>query len=160
MKLPIIQTLCDYNDACNLVRGDINVVAAPAKQETIKNWAPFTNCITKIDETTDDGGDLDLVMPMYNLIEYRSNYSGKTGGLWFYSKDETTNFNANIANTDNFKSFKYKAKLLGNTEAHDDNAANGVLKNAAIALPLKYLSNFWRSLEMPLINCKGELRLR
>ena len=160
MKLPIIQTLCDYNDAYNLVRGDINVVAAPAKQETIKNWAPFTNCITKIDETTDDGGDLDLVMPMYNLIEYRSNYSGKTGSLWFYSKDETTNFNANIANTDNFKSFKYKAKLLGNTEAHDDNAANGVLKNATIALPLKYLSNFWRSLEMPLINCKGELRLR
>ena len=71
MKLPIIQTLCDYNDAYNLVTGDINVVAAPAKQETIKNWAPFTNCITKIDETTDDGGDLDLVMPMYNLIEYR-----------------------------------------------------------------------------------------
>ena len=96
-----------YSD---IVRGDINVVAASAKQVTVKNWAPFTNCITKIDETTDDGGDLDLVMPMYNLIEYSSNYSGKTGSLWFYSKDETTNFNANIANTDNFKSFKYKAK--------------------------------------------------
>ena len=55
--------------------------------------------------------DLDLVMPMYNLIQYTSNY----GSLWFYSKDEVTNFNADIANDDNFKSFKYKAKILGNT---------------------------------------------
>ena len=81
MELPIIQTLFDYNDAYILVRGDINALAAPAKQITIKNWAPFTTCITKIDETADDGEDLDLVMPMYNLIEYSSNYSGKTGSL-------------------------------------------------------------------------------
>ena len=51
-------------------------------------------------------------MPMYDLIEYISNYSETTGSLWFYSKDEATNFSANIANTDKFKSFKYKAKLL------------------------------------------------
>ena len=49
----------------------------------------------------------------------------------------------------------YKAKLLENTEA---DGANGILKNAAIVVPLKYLGNFWRSLEIPLINCKGELR--
>ena len=115
----------------------------------------------KIDETTiDDVEDLDLVMSMYNLIEYSSNHSETMGSLWFYSKDEATGFNANIASTDNFKSFKYKAKLLGYTEAQADNAANGILKNATIGVPLKYLSNFWRSLEMPLINCKVELKLR
>ena len=79
-----------------------------------ENCAPFTKCITKIDETTiDDAEDLDSVMPMYNLIiEYSSDYSETTGSLLFYSKDEATDFNNNIASTDNFKSFKYKAKLL------------------------------------------------
>ena len=97
---------------------------------------------------------------MYNLVEYSSNYSQTTGSLWFYSKDESANFDADIANTDGFKPFKYKAKLLGNTVAQPGpNAANGILKNATIALPLKYLSNFWRSLEMPLINYKVELKL-
>ena len=52
-------------------------------------------------------------MPMYNLIEYRSKYFGTAGSLWFYSKDEATDFNTNIANDNNFKSFKYKTKLLG-----------------------------------------------
>ena len=55
-------------------------------------------------------------MPMYNLVEYNSNYSETTGSLWFYSKFEATNYNADIGNTNNFKSFMYKAKLLENTE--------------------------------------------
>ena len=112
-------------------------------------------------KTIDDAGDLDLVMPMYNLnlIEYRSNYSKTTGSLWFNSNDEATDFN-NIANTDNFKSFRYKTKLLGTAKAQADNAANGILKNASTAVPLKYLSDFWRSLEMLLIDCKVELKLR
>ena len=92
---------------------------------------------------------------MYNLIEYSSDYSKKPGSLWFYSKDEATNFNNSIANTDNFESFKYKVKLLENTEV---DGANGIFKNATIAVPLKYLSNFWRSLEMHLINCLVELK--
>ena len=96
-------------------------------------------------------------MPMYNLIEYSSDYSETTGGLWFYSKDEATDLNADIANANNFKSFMYKAKLLENTEA---DRANGILKNATTAVPLKYLSNFWRSLEMLLINCKLESKLK
>ena len=108
----------------------------------------------------DDVEDLDLVMPMYNLIEYSSNYSETTGSLWFYSKDEATDFNVDLVNDNNFESFKYQAKLLGNTVAQAINAANGILKNAVIAVPLKYLSNFWRSLEMPLINCKAELKLK
>ena len=76
---------------------------------------------------------------MYNLIEHRSNYSETTGSLWFYSKDKATNFNADIANTNDFKYFKYKVELLENTEA--DNA-NGILKDLTIAFPLKYLRNF------------------
>ena len=93
---------------------------------------------------------------MYNLIEYSSKYSETIGSLWFYSKDEATNFNADIANTNNFKSFKYKAKLLENTVTE---GANRTLGNAIIAVPLKYFSNICRSLEIPLINCKAELKL-
>ena len=57
---------------------------------------------------------------IYNLIEYNSNYSETNGRLWFYSKNEATNFNADLTNTNNFKSFNYKAKLLANTEADGD----------------------------------------
>ena len=56
-------------------------------------------------------------MPMYNVKEYSSNHSETTGSLWFHSKSQAINFNADITNTDNFKSFKYRAKLLGNTAA-------------------------------------------
>ena len=116
------------------------------------------NVLEKTYETTiDDAEDLHSVMPMYNLIKYSSNYSETTGGLWFYSKDETTNFNVDILNTNNFKFFMYKAKLSENTEA---DGANGILKNASIAVLLKYLSNYWRSLEMLLINWKVELKLK
>ena len=67
--------------------------------------------MTKIDETTIDGvEDSDSVMSMYNMIECSSDYSVTTRTLLFYSKDEATDFNANIANIDNFKSFKYQAK--------------------------------------------------
>ena len=127
------------------MRGDITATAAPATQVLFKNCAPFTKCITKIDETTiDDAENLDLVINMYNLTEYSSNYPKATGSLWFYSKDEAANFNDNIANTSNFRSFKYKAKLSGNTVAQSaPNAANGILRNATTAVPLKYLSNFW-----------------
>ena len=80
---------------------------------------------------------------------YSWNYSKTTGSLWFYSKDETTTFHADITNDDNSKSLK-------NAVA---NRANGILRNATIAVSLKYLRNFWRSLEMPLINFKVELKV-
>ena len=137
--------LCDYNDAYKFVRGDITVEVAPKTQVAFKNCAPFTTCITKIDRTAiiDDAENLNLALPMYTLIEYSSNYSETTGSLWFYSKDEASKFNNNIANTNSFKSFKYKAKLLGNKVAqHSPNAANGILRNATTAVPLKNLSNF------------------
>ena len=98
---------------------------------------------------------------MYNLIEHSSNYSETTGILWFYSKGEATKFNEDIANDNNFKSFKYKPNLFGNTEAQfNPNHTNGILKKLAIAVPVKYSvkysikSNFWRWVEMPLTNSK------
>ena len=74
-------------------------------------------------------------MPMFNAIEYSSNYSEKTRSLSFYANDEAIDFNADIANDDNFKLFKYKAKLLGNTAAQPvPNDANEILKNDTYAL--------------------------
>ena len=90
-------------------------------------------------------------------MEYSSDYSETTGRLWFYSKDQATNFNADIANQNNFKSFEYKGKLLENTESDGNNET---LKNVIIIVPLKYLSDFCRSHEMTLINCKVELKLK
>ena len=121
-----------------------------ATQISFKNCTPFTTCITKIYEATIDyPDDLDLVMPRYNLIEHSSNYSEKAGSLWFYSKEESTNFNVDIATTNNSKSFMHKAKLLETTEA---DGANGTFWDALIAAPWKYLVIFcWRSLEITLI---------
>ena len=89
---------------------------------------------------------------MYNLVEYSDNYSGTSGSLWQFKRDEIVN-NADVSN-DNAPSFKYKANLFGNTEN------NGTKIGVKITVPVKYLSNFWRSLEMPLINCKVELSLK
>ena len=91
------------------------------------------------------------------MITYNSKNVETTGSLWFYCNGKTTNFNADIANTNKFKSFIYNAKLLENTEA---DGAKEILKNATIAVSLKHLSNFWRSLKMPLINCKVELKIK
>ena len=99
---------------------------------------------------------------MYNLIEFGSSYSETTGSLWFYSKNKAPDFIVNIVNTDDSKSFKYKTKLLGNTVAyHNPNHTHRIMRNEKIvAALLKYLSNFWRSIEIPLINYKVELKLR
>ena len=81
--------------------------------------------------------------------------------FWFYSKDEATNFNAGIDNDINFKSFKCKAKILEDANAKPTpNEANGIFKNVTIAASLKYLSNFWRLIEMLWINRKVELKLK
>ena len=86
-------------------------------------------------------------MPMYNLIEYSVNYSKTSGSLWQYYKDYP---NDNITQSE---SFKFKIKITGRTPAA------GNTKNVEIIVPSKYLSNFWRTLEMPLINCKVNLIL-
>ena len=86
-------------------------------------------------------------MPMYNLIEYSDNYSKTSGSLWQYYKDDP---NDNITQSESFKS---KIKITGKTPAA------GNTKDVEIIVPLKYLSNFWRTLEMPLINCEINLIL-
>ena len=133
--------LCDYG-AYILVTGGITIIGHQATQVAFKNCAPFTKCITKIDETTiDHAENLDLVMAMYNLTAYNTNYSETAGRLWFYSEDEATICDADIANNNNFKSFEYKSKLLETTVA---DGANGILRNATIAVPFKNLSNSLR----------------
>ena len=96
---------------------------------------------------------------MYNLLEFSSNYSETTDSLSFYSKNFYSNFNNDAAHTNDFKSLKYKAKLLGETEADE---ANGILKNTILNdfCAIKYLSNFSTLLEMLLINCKVDLKLK
>ena len=131
-------------------------------QVAIKNCALSIKCITKVDGIiTDNAEDLDLVIPTCNLLEYSSIYSDTTGSLRFYSKDKATDFNADIDDNAAFKSLLNKTKLIGEAEAQPiSNKNNEILKNALIAGSLKYLSNFWRSLEMPLTNCKVELKLK
>ena len=147
--------LCDYSDAYILVTG--NITATPnnaATQVVFKNCAPFEKCRTEINETFVDETDfINITMPMYNLIEYSDNYSDISGSLWDFKRDEIVD-NADMTNDNNAPSFNYKANLIGNTET------NGTKIVVKIAVPLKYLSNFWRSLKMPLINCKVELSLK
>ena len=95
-------------------------------------------------------------MPVYNLIEYSDNYSDTSGSLWQFRKDEVPDNNANL-NVINSQSFKYKAALVGKTGDVAD--GNSFVKNTKIVVPLKYLSNFWRLFEMPLISCKAHLEL-
>ena len=76
-----------------------------------------------------------------------------SGSLWQFKRDEINN-NANVTNDYNAPSFKYKASNIG------DAKNNGIKNGVKIAVPLKYLSNFWRSLKMPLINCKVEFSLK
>ena len=98
-------------------------------------------------------------MPMYNLIEYSENYADSSGSLYQFKRDESPTNDRNPLNVtlDNSTSFKYKASLSG--KATDANGNNRSLKNIKLVVALKYLSNFFRSLEMPLINCKIHLEL-
>ena len=93
---------------------------------------------------------------MYNLIEYSDNYSDTSESLWQFKWDEVPVYNADLT-IDNSQSFKYKAALLRKTTNHNDRKS--FVKGTKIVVPLKYLSNFWRCLEMPLINFKVYLEL-
>ena len=151
--------LCDYADAYILVKGTITITGAGnddatkqaderGKGVTFKNCAPFTKCISRINNTDiDNAQDINIVIPMYNLIEYSDNYSKTSGSLWQYYKDDP---NDNIKQSESFKS---KIKITGKTHAP------GNTKNFEIIAPLKYLSSFWRTLQMLLINCQVNLIL-
>ena len=127
------------------------------KKVIFKNCAPFTNCISKINNTqVDNAKGIDIVMPMYNLIEYSDNYSKTSGSLCQYRKDipAIDNNNATVNFTENnlTDSFNFNVKMTCQTG--DDGT-----KNVEIMVPLKYLSNFWRALEMPITNCEINLIL-
>ena len=118
------------------------------KGVAFKNCAPFINCINEINNTqVDNGKDTGIVMSMYNLIKYSNNYAKTFGILQQHYRDESNN---NLADSESFKS---KLKITGTTP----DAGNE--KNVEIIISLKYLSNSWRTLEMPLINCEVNLIL-
>ena len=150
--------LCDYAEAYILVDTTIRADAATvnATRLALKNCAPFTKCNLEInDEHVDTAENLDIVTPMYNLIEYSDNYQDSSATLYQYKQDEPPEANAiDDSTNDNSSSFKYKIKLLGNVTEVDGDAVGVRRLNVKVVVPLKYLSNFFRSLEMPLINCK------
>ena len=174
--------LCGYSDAYILVKGTITVTAPGVYNNAnnirgkrnrpliLKNNAPFVSCITRINgELIEDADDLDIVISMYNLLEYSKNYRKTIGSLYNYYRDELSN-DADDNNFDNIKvvnseSFKYKNTIIGNTyNVNADDDGYDVSKNGTQEvesdIPLKYLGNFWRALNIPLINCKVSLELK
>ena len=150
--------LCDYAEAYILVVGAIRGTGGDNNTRlALKNCAPFTKCNLEInDEHIDTAENLDIVMPMYNLIEHSNNYQDSSATLYQYKRDEPPEANAiDDLTVDNSTLFKYKVSLLGNPVIADNIAKRSV----KVVVPLKYLSNFFRSLEMPLINCKIKLNL-
>ena len=182
-KTPTLKSnLCDYSDAYILVKGTITVTAPGANNDAnnirdkrnipliLKNNAPFVSCITRIDgELIEDANDLDIVIPMYNLLEYSKNYRKTIGSLYNYYRDELSD-DADDNNFDNIKvvnsnTFKYENKITGNTynvdagvDGYDVNK-NGK-QEIELAIPLKYLGNFWRALNIPLISSEVYLELK
>ena len=174
--------LCDYSDAYILVKSTITVTAPGVNNNAdnitdkrnrpliLKSNAPFVLCITRINgELIEDADDLDIVMSMYNLLEYSKNYRKSIGLLCNYYRDELSddaddnNFdNINVVNSN---TFKYKNKVTGNT--YNVNAGvqgydvdkNG-MQEVELTIPLKYLGNFWRALNIPLISCEVSLELK
>ena len=147
--------LYGFSDAYIVVKEDITVKGnnnANKRNKSLlfKNNAPFTNCITKINGIkTDNTEDLDVVMPMYNLLKYSKNYEETRGSLWNYYRDQPSNF-LSI----NSESFKYKTSIVGKTPPNNDS-----LTDAEVLIPLKYLSNFCKNLDILLIICEVELIL-
>ena len=182
-KTPMLRSsLCDYSNAYILVKGTITVTAPGVNNNAnnirdkrnrpviLKNNAPFVSCITRINgELIEDADDLDIVMSMSNLLEYSKNYRKTIGSLYDHYRDELSD-DADDNNFDNIKvvnsnTFKYKNKIAGNTYNVDagvdgyDVIKDGT-KEVELAIPLKYLGNFWRALNVPLISCEVSLELK
>ena len=146
--------LCDYNDAYIADKGIINVqtknngsIDGYDRNLILKNSAPFISCISKISNILiDNSEDLDVIMPMYNLIKYNKNYRKTTGSLQNYYND------ISIDLIKNPEYWKYKTRITGKT------ANDGNTKEIKFSVLLKHLCNFWR-LDMPLINCEVPLTL-
>ena len=156
--------LCDFSNSYIVAKG---VIAVPNPDEAkrnktveFKNNAPFINCISKINSVQiENPEDLDVVMLIYNLLEYSKKYRKTTGNLWNYYRDEPSD-----PLSSNSESFKYKTSITENTYNLSDGAdgydADKVGKNETeIVVPLKHLNNFWRTFNIPLIQCETELIL-
>ena len=145
--------LYDFSGAYIVLEGDIIVTepdnAKRNKSVTFENNAPFINCISKINGVKiDNAEDLDVVIPMNNLLEYSKNYRKTTGSLWNYYRDELSN-----PLYSNSESSRYKTNITGNTynfvAGNANYDANKVGKNKTeLFIPLKHLSNFWRALNI------------
>ena len=158
--------LCAISDAYVWVKGKITVTNPNDnddfnKELTLKNNAQFISWISKINgELGENAEDLDIVMPMYNLLEYSKNYEKTSGSLFSYyrdepNEDEIANGNGVInISIRNSKSFDYKTEITGSLDA-----VKNEKEDDTIAIPLKYLANFWRSLDITLINCEITLIL-
>ena len=150
--------VCDDSDAYIIVEGTINVTDlnnnAYAMKLAFRNNAPFISCILQLNNTLiDNAEDLDIVIPMYNSTEYSKDYSKTSGTLWNYYRDETNSgavgdINYSIRSS---KSFDYKTSVTGRLED------NNTEKEVKTVVPLKHLSNFWKTLDIPLINCEINL---
>ena len=161
--LMLRSSLCDYSDAYILVKGTITVAGNNLRDRQdrpliLKNNTPFVSCITRINgELIEDAGDLDIVMSMYNLLEYNKNYRKTIGSLYNYYRDQLSddadNNQFNNIKVVNSNTFKYKNKIIDNTN-------NQGTKDIKLAIPLKYLCNFWRALNIPLISCEASLELK
>ena len=151
--------LCDYSDAYIVVKGTITVEGTNNantrnKKLTFKNHAPFRSCISKINNKfIGNAENLDIVMSMYNLLEYSDNYSKTSGNLLSYYRNEI-NDSTNENNDGKIcEIFEYKTKIIEKT------LIDNYILDAEVVVLLKYLSNFWRPLDLLLINCEIELDL-
>ena len=175
--------LCDFNDAYIVAKGIVSADERDRdemnRQAIFKKIEPFISRISKINGVLlENAEDLDIVMPMYNLLEYTKNYSKMSGSFWNYYRDEltdeTNNNNDPNKNVINLKSFKHKTNITGSTYnvpwriiGADGNPVNNPnydrnkrgTKEVEIAVSLKHLGNFWNSLNIPLVNCEAFLTL-
>ena len=124
--------MCDYSDAYILVIG--NIQNKPANSVVaFKNCVPFCTCdVTVNDEHVEKAEDLDIVMPMYNLLEYSDNYQNSTGSFYQFKRDEPQDNNTNVGK--NTTSLVYKSRLIKGTD-------NNNVNNVKLVVPLKYVSN-------------------
>ena len=144
--------LCDYSDTYFVVKATIIVERGGGNRKrdielSFKNSAPFRSCISKISNgLIDNAEDLNIVMQIYNFLEYSENYSMTSGSLWIYYRDEVNNdanennaannrINNNKAITSKF--FEYNTKLIVSTPNKN------YILDAEVVVPLKYLSNLW-----------------
>ena len=145
-------SLCDDGDVYILVKGNITVNNTTAdgndanntnKKVILKNCAPFTNCISKINNAEiDNAQHIDIVMSVYNLIEYSDNYSKTSGSLWQYCKDIPAKYDNGVIidfNGDNVTdSFNFKTKIAGQTSNDNNNGNIAGRVNVKVMVPLKY----------------------